>query len=110
MINKGTIALGLIVGTAIGASLGVLFAPDKGEKTRENLKKEAKDITEDVSKDFAEVKEDLSKSFASGKETLEKEFENFTSKASHKTESVITFLEKQLAVLKEKNKKLQKTV
>jgi hypothetical protein len=31
------------------------------------------------------------------------------SKTSYKTEQVITFLEKQLAILKDKNKALQKT-
>ena len=35
--------------------------------------------------------------------------EEFTSKSSYKTEQAITFIEKQLAILKEKNKTLQKT-
>jgi len=106
IINKGTIVLGVL----IGAAVGVLLAPDKGSATRDKIKDEAKDIKDQFSKDFAEVKDDLSKTAASGKETFEKELENFASKASYKTENVITFLEKQLAILKEKNKNLQKTV
>lgn len=105
IINKGTIALGILA----GAALGILLAPDKGSITRENLKKEAKDIKEQFVKDAKEVKEDLAKTAASGKETLEKGFEDLASKASYKTESAISYLEKQLAVLKEKNRKLQKT-
>ena len=108
MINKGTIALGVLVGTAIGASLGVLLAPEKGKATRKKLVDEAENIKEQISKDFVEVKEDLSKSFDSGKETLEKEFKGFGAKASNKTEHIILFLEKQLAILKEKNRKFQK--
>ena len=107
MINKGTIALGVLVGTAIGASLGVLLAPEKGKATRKKLTDEAENIKDQISKDFIEVKEDLSKSYTSGKETLEKELDGLSTKASRKTEHVILFLEKQLAILKEKNKKFQ---
>ncbi len=109
MINKGTVTVGLLLGTAIGASLGLLFAPDRGSRTREKLKEEAENIKDQIAKDAIEVKDDIVKSAISGKETLENHFENFASNASYKTESVITFLEKQLADLKERNKKLQKT-
>ena len=106
IINKGTIALGILLGVAVG----VLLAPDKGSKTRQKLKDEARNVKDKLSKDFKEVKEDVSKTATSGKETVKKEMKDFASKASYKTESVITFLEKQLAILKEKNKTLQKPV
>ena len=106
IINKGTIALGVL----LGAAIGVLLAPDKGSNTRQKIKEEAKDVKDKISKDFTEVKEDLSKTAASGKETFKKGMGKFTSKASYKTESAITFLEKQLAILKKKNKTLQKPV
>jgi len=102
---KGAIVLGVL----IGAAAGVLLAPEKGSVTRENLKREAKDIKDKLSKDFAEVKDDLSKTAQSGKETFKKEFKDVKSKASYKTEQAITFLEKQLAILKEKNKSFQTT-
>jgi gas vesicle protein len=106
IINKGTIALGVL----LGAAVGVLLAPDKGSKTRQKLKEEAKDIKDKISEDFTEVKEDLSKASASGKETIKKRMGEIASKASYKTESAISFLEKLLAILKEKNKTLQKSV
>lgn len=102
---KGAIVLGVL----IGAAAGILLAPEKGSITRENLKREAKDIKDKLSSDFAEVKDDLYKTAKSGKETFNKEFKDVKSKASYKTEQAITFLEKQLAILKEKNKSFQAT-
>ncbi|MGB5418857.1 YtxH domain-containing protein [Algibacter sp.] len=109
IINKATITLGILAGTAIGATIGVLLAPEKGSATRDKLKKEATAIKEQFVSDAKEVKDDLTKTATSGKETLKKEFVEVATKASHKTDRVITFLEKQLAILKEKNKNLQKT-
>ncbi|TBM99382.1 YtxH domain-containing protein [Hyunsoonleella flava] len=106
MIHKGILVLG---GVALGAALGVLLAPDKGSNTREHLKKEGKDIKDQITQDFSEVKDDLSKAAASGKEKLKEELKDMASKTSYQTEKAITFIEKQLAILKEKNKTLQKT-
>lgn len=105
MIHKGA----LVAGILIGAAAGVLLAPEKGSDTRSKLKDEAEDIKDQLAKDLTEVKEDLSKAAASGKEVFKQGFEDIASKTSYKTERVITFLEKQLAILKEKNKTLQKT-
>ncbi len=102
---KGAIALGILV----GAAAGILLAPEKGSITRENLKREAKDIKEKLSKDFKIASGIISKTAASGKETFKKEAKDFKVKASKQTEKAITFLEKQLAILKEKNKTYQAT-
>ena len=102
---KGAIILGVLA----GAAAGILLAPEKGNLTRDNLKREAKDIKDKLSKDFDEVKDDLSKSAKSGKKKFKEEAKEFKVKASEQTEKAITFLEKQLAILKEKNKSYQAT-
>jgi gas vesicle protein len=38
MSNTGTTLLALLTGAAIGAGVGILFAPDKGSKQEERLK------------------------------------------------------------------------
>ncbi len=99
----------LVLGAIIGAGVAVLLAPEKGSVTRNKLKKEGKDVKDKITQDFKEVKDDLSKAAASGKDKFKEDLKDFASKTSYKTEQAITFLEKQLAILKEKNKTLQQT-
>ena len=99
MNNTGNTLLGLIAGTAIGAALGILFAPNKGEVTRRRIAEQT-----------AATRDNLAEgTIASKSETLETRMEGLVSDVSYKTEDVIKTLERKLADLKEKNKKLQKT-
>ena len=48
--NTATVIGALVVGTLAGAALGVLFAPYKGNRTRNRLVRRAKDIVRDFKK------------------------------------------------------------
>jgi gas vesicle protein len=48
-VEKG-IAIGLIAGAAIGAGLGLLYAPQSGKKTRKEIIDRAGDLGETVKK------------------------------------------------------------
>lgn len=106
--NSGNTLLALITGAVIGAGIGILFAPDKGENTRRKLKEGFDDAKHDLSDKVHAVKESLLEKVPYSKEQFEGNIENIVSKASHKTEDVIVFLENKLAELKIKNAKFQK--
>lgn len=89
--------LALLAGAAIGVGLGILFAPDKGSKTREKIKT-----------GFDDLKDEAKEKFSGSKEELKEAVDNLLSKSSYKTEEAITFLEEKLAELKKQNAKLQK--
>ena len=69
-----------VSGLAVGATLGVLFAPAEGKKTRAKLKERASDLADSFSKKaenpqdmFAEIKHKLDTSLTNGKSELKDE-------------------------------------
>lgn len=48
MKKSGNVIGALLLGAAVGAVVGILFAPDKGGKTRKKLIDGAKDFTADL--------------------------------------------------------------
>lgn len=106
--NSGNTIVALVLGTAIGAGLGILFAPDKGTKTRGKIKEGYLDVQKDLKKKYEDLSEEVKHKFSSTKIDLEGSYEDLLSNMSHKTEDVITFLESKLAELKAQNAKLQK--
>ena len=97
--NGGTI-LGLLAGAAIGAGLGILFAPDKGEKTREKIKDKYDGSKDELLNKFGELSDTVKSKFSKTKVDLEKAFDNLVDNADEKSEEVIAQLERKLQELK----------
>lgn len=108
MSGRSDNVLALLAGAAIGVGLGILFAPDKGSKTREKIKNSFDDLKDEVKSKFNSVEEEAKEKFTHSKDELKETVENLLSKSSYKAEEAITFLEEKLAELKKQNAKLQK--
>ena len=87
--NTEKILLAILSGAAVGAGLGILFAPDKGANTRKKIKDS-----------FDDVSENLKNRFSRGKIDLESKFEYFLSHTDSAREEVIDAMEKKLGELK----------
>ena len=57
MTNSGKVITGVLVGTVIGATLGVLFAPKKGSKTRAIIANKSKDLGDASAQVYSKTKD-----------------------------------------------------
>jgi len=58
-MNSGKIITAFVVGAAVGAALGILFAPDKGSETRKKINDEGKKMSDAIKNKFNEMKEKM---------------------------------------------------
>lgn len=100
--------LALLAGAAIGVGFGILFAPDKGSKTREKLKDGFDDFKEEAKSKWNALEEETKENFSKTKDDLKETLEELLSNSSYKAEEAISFLEEKLAELKAQNAKFQK--
>ena len=83
-MKSSHIILGLVAGLAIGATMGVLLAPDKGSKTRKKIKSKSKETKDKLKDGFDEFLDTVSENYDTlkrqGEELLRKEKEDVKEK------------------------------
>jgi len=67
-MSSGKVLLGVLAGIAAGATLGILFAPDKGSTTRRKISQKGDDYADEIGEKFNEFIESISDKFETVKE------------------------------------------
>lgn len=62
-MKSGKVLLGVLAGAAVGALAGILFAPDKGSRTRKQIVDKSEDYAEGLKEKFDEMTASLSKKY-----------------------------------------------
>ncbi len=75
-MSSGKILLGVLAGAAIGATLGILFAPDKGSTTRKKISKKGDEYAEELEDQFSEFIGNITKKFETVKDEASRIVEN----------------------------------
>ncbi len=105
--NTGQTLIALLTGAAIGAGIGILYAPDKGSKTRDKLSKEAKKAQKQLNKQIKETTSNLSSKAQVAKLNFEQKLNETLSSASYKADDILLAMEDKLEALRRQNAKLQ---
>ena len=89
MAGKTETVLAVLAGAAVGAAIGILFAPDEGTKTRRKIK-DGYDAKRDEIKDkLHEISEQVKNRFGASKADLESSLDNLVSSVEQKQDDII---------------------
>ena len=106
-IDRGKLLIAILASAAVGAGLGILYAPNKGSKTRGKIKHGITDTSHEVSDWLKQAKDDLVKTAHDNKQAFDKKIEQTVSNMSHKAEDIISEFEDKLKTIKKKNSQFQ---
>jgi gas vesicle protein len=67
-MKSGKLVLGILAGVAVGAIAGILFAPDKGSKTRKKIAGKGKKYVGGLQEKFDGLVDTISKKYKGTKE------------------------------------------
>ena len=75
-MSAGKIVAAVLAGVAVGAALGILFAPEKGSEVRRRIAKKSKDYADELGEKAHEFMDGITEKFESVKEDAMRMTEN----------------------------------
>ena len=64
-MDSGKVAAGVLLGVGVGALLGILFAPEKGSRTRQRILDKGQDYADDLKGKFNDLYQDVTDKYDS---------------------------------------------
>ena len=110
MANSGNTLLALLTGAAIGAVVGLLYAPESGDETRKKISKETKKAQEEFNKKYKETSSNLTSKAKKARKDFESRLEETLNSASDKADEIMAAMESKLEDLRKQNAKLKKDI
>jgi len=104
MAGKSGTIVAVLAGAAVGAALGILFAPDEGKNTRKKIKDGAAEKADELKNKVGDFTETVKSKFGFAKQDIEAGLNNLVSSVENKADEVISTLEKKLEELKKGTK------
>ena len=83
-MNSGNILLGVIMGAAAGAAIGILFAPEKGADTRKIISKKGVDYLHNLTSKVEDIPSTASREW----DYVKREGEDWLDKGKEKAQEV----------------------
>jgi len=66
-MSTGKVLLGVLAGIAVGATLGILFAPDKGSTTRKKISEKGDEYADELGEKFNTLVDSVKEKYATVK-------------------------------------------
>jgi gas vesicle protein len=84
-MSSGKVLLGVLAGVSVGATLGILFAPDKGTNTRRKISRKGDEYAQELEEKFNDFVAGLTDKF----EDKKNEAARIVESGEHKVEKVV---------------------